>query len=116
VRQETGLDISPGEFYSRRGFTVFGEEDERRVEIFSATYSGSSSPRSSTELDEVQWYPEGELPFDKMPKDYKYWLTVVMAGYAISGYLLEGKQGEIVDGRIDYGDFNTPLRTVPLDI
>jgi hypothetical protein len=74
------------------------EDDTRLVKVF--TGSSLKIPlKGSSELSELDWYPETSLPYEHMPRDYELWLPHLLAGYAVTAFF-DTDQGELLGGRI----------------
>lgn len=96
--EETGIDLNPSLLSEVGRLNIETEDDTRLVRVFMGT-SRKIPLEGSSELAEVDWYPETSLPYDQMPRDYELWLPHVLAGYVVTAFL-DTDQGELLDGRV----------------
>lgn len=85
VYEETGLDIDPSSFLHVARLNIDTEDDFRTISVYKAK-SGNYPLIDTGELEGLTWHDVQALPYDKMPKDYRYWLPHVLAGYAVTAF------------------------------
>lgn len=84
LAQETGL-IVPERNIMPAGSLIITDTDydERIIRLFTANFPSRPSVSPSDEFADMQWYPESNLPYERMPLDYQYWLPHVLGGKVV---------------------------------
>ena len=98
VNEEIGLMINHTAFTRIADLHVSTEDDGKDISVFQANCS-CAEINSTDELQNAQWYSENDLPYEEMPEDYSLWLPHVLAGYAVTAYIVTDRES-IVDARI----------------
>jgi 8-oxo-dGTP diphosphatase len=88
--QETGLNLpeaaltNVGNLY----VTKYGDDydDERHIKLFEAVLPAQTSTDDTDELIDLSWHPESDLPYDRMPDDYKLWLPHIVGGFTVDAF------------------------------
>jgi 8-oxo-dGTP diphosphatase len=106
VREETGLDIDPNSFVHMARLNIDTEDDFRAVSVYQAR-SGDYPLVSTGELEDLAWHDVRTLPYDKMPRDYEFWLPHVLAGYAVTAFFTTN-YSDLVGAKI----FRQPLEPI----
>jgi 8-oxo-dGTP diphosphatase / 2-hydroxy-dATP diphosphatase len=74
----------------------FENNPEEILEVHFLKSAGFSGEPAETEEMIPRWFDTGEIPFDKMWPDDKFWLPLFLAGKKFRGNFLFGNGGEII--------------------
>jgi 8-oxo-dGTP pyrophosphatase MutT (NUDIX family) len=115
LRQETGLSVPEHKWRQVGNLYILTEDDERQVQLCEAKLDTKVPLQNSSELQDLSWVDESELPYDDMPDDYPLWLPYILGGYTINAFLEideSGIYGTILGTRED-GQGKAFALTVP---
>jgi len=112
--EESGLPIAADQLTQVGALHIADEDDTKIIRLFQVAVEADTS-LVSTEFDAIDWYPEVDLPYEQMPKDYKLWLPSVLAGYAVTGFF-ETSNDVLVQARVFRSGIDGKTRAQEVDI
>lgn len=101
VKEEAGLEAGELKHRGVIDFRFADGTEPLEVHFFSAS-EFTGEPKETEEM-RPQWFLTGEIPYDKMWPDDRYWLPLLLAGKNFRGefYFKSADDPKIVDYRIE---------------
>ncbi len=99
MKEESGIDIKKMNKLGVIGFKYQDGSGDMEVHIFNVN-EFEGSPTESEEM-KPQWFDIGEIPYNQMWPDDKYWLPMFLDGKNFSGEFIFDKSNEIVNYYVD---------------
>lgn len=93
VMEEAGIEVHDVMEVGVLEFQFQGNPEVLEVHVFKAE-SFRGEPRESDEM-RPRWFPVGEIPFDEMWPDDRYWVPLFLEGQKFKGRFLFG-EGDVV--------------------
>jgi hypothetical protein len=66
------------------------------VWLYDVSCNPETEVADSNELENVGWYPEGDLPYDKMLPDCQLWVPHLLAGETVTAFM-QTDNGNVTD-------------------
>lgn len=96
MTEESGVTVGPIEKMGQIDFEFEAKPgDILEVHIFRAT-TFTGEPKESNEM-KPEWFDTGDIPFDKMWPDDRYWLPLFLANKKFTGRFLFGPNDSVLE-------------------
>lgn len=98
LHEEVGVEVHPNDLVHRGTITYpfpTRPEHSQRSFVFTATRFGGI-PQASEEL-EPSWFPQSDIPWNRMWDDARRWLPQVLAGEFVEATFTIGDDDQVID-------------------
>lgn len=97
--EEAGIMLINPKLVGKLLFQFQAGEQDHLVHFFKAD-KFSGTPRESDEM-KPEWFEIDKIPYDKMRKDDKYWLPLLLSGKKFKGEFIFNKELQIADYKLN---------------
>ncbi|HEV2412641.1 MAG TPA: NUDIX domain-containing protein [Candidatus Saccharimonadales bacterium] len=119
LSQETGLDLVTSSFRWVGNLNLTDSEDETStvtlfvVDCPPSKETRDEDSREDPELVDLEWFQEDQIPYDRMPDDYRFWLPYILSGERVTAFFRD-EGDSLVNGEVYHQKIEPELERMQL--